>query len=180
MGRIAVKDAVRLWISRRTARPMLHPLHLLVSNDADGRPLVTLAADLGPSPEVSLSHTARAASAVAADKPIGIDIEPEDGSRNLVLGDFATMEEIRKMREVADLPDAAWITRLWCAKEAAAKALGTGLRGRPASFEAVLVDKGGHFVVRCGEPPRHLQVTTDHFDGVVLAVASAAGGRPGM
>ena len=180
MGRIAVKDAVRLWISRRTARPMLHPLHLLVSNDADGRPLVTLAADLGPSPEVSLSHTARAASAVAADKPIGIDIEPEDGSRNLVLGDFATMEEIRKMREVAGLPDAAWITRLWCAKEAAAKALGTGLRGRPASFEAVLVDKGGHFVVRCGEPPRHLQVTTDHFDGVVLAVASAAGGRPGM
>jgi phosphopantetheinyl transferase len=36
-------------------------------------------------------------------------------------------------------PD-AWVARLWTAKEAAAKAAGTGLRGRPEELEAVEID----------------------------------------
>jgi len=170
MGRVAVKDAARLWLARRTGDPMLHPLQVRVDNDAAGRPSVRV--EGATAPAVSLSHTARAASAIAAEGPVGIDVEPEEGGRDLNLEDFATDDEIRRVREVAGADDAGWSTRLWCGKEAAAKALGTGLGGRPKALEAVRVEPDGSLIVRSAGTEATLRVATWCVDGLMLAVAS--------
>jgi phosphopantetheinyl transferase len=81
---------------------------------------------------ISISHKDDVAVAIASDeRAVGIDVEriaPRDDS-------FAelcfTSEELRLVRD--EPRDEGW-TRLWSAKEAAAKAAGTGLAGSPARF----------------------------------------------
>ncbi|WP_067485194.1 type I polyketide synthase [Actinomadura hibisca] len=138
LGRIAVKDAVRHWLWDRGHGP-LFPAELTVSNDAAGRPEVT-----GPFKEpvaVSIAHTPELGVALVrpAGWAAGIDAETvaehgrgfeevalTDGERDLLArlpGDRATA-----------------LTRLWTAKEAVAKAAGTGLRGRPRDFVVTAAD----------------------------------------
>lgn len=45
---------------------------------------------------------------------------------------------------------ALWFTRFWTAKEAVAKARGTGLRGRPAEYRVVAADENRARVVAGG------------------------------
>lgn len=172
LGRIAVKDAARIWLARHTGRPMPHPVQVAVETDEAGRPYIKNPEGFDVVPQVSIAHTGQAAAAVAAEQPVGIDMEPADAAGRLVLEDFATREEIRQVEQILGTrADAAWATRLWCGKEAAAKALGTGLQGRPKSFEAVRVELDGGLVVEHGRPPRRVDVRTCQQDGTLYAVA---------
>ncbi|GEM_PF-1752493 len=129
MGRIAAKDAVRQWASERHG-VSLSPLDVEVTSDDLGKPEVRL---LGNSPqlslpELSISHGGNLAIAVVAeDAAIGVDIEEQraDGPRRVP--DLAFAEGELAAAERASMPPIA----LWCAKEAAAKALGVGLLGEP-------------------------------------------------
>ncbi|MHB1845443.1 MAG: beta-ketoacyl synthase N-terminal-like domain-containing protein [Deltaproteobacteria bacterium] len=132
-GRIAVKDAVRELLWRQGAGP-LHPVEIQVENDPAGRPWVT-----GPFTQdvrVSLAHIDGAAVALAAvGVDVGIDLErpsprPE-GFKELVL----SPDEQRLLP-----PGDDWTTRAFCAKEAVAKARGSGLRGDPRRFPLEQVD----------------------------------------
>jgi phosphopantetheinyl transferase len=174
MGRAAIKDAVRLWLARRTGETLLHPAQIAVERDESGRPLVRMPEGCA-TPAVSVTHTEALAAAVAADTPVGIDAAVLDPGRSLKLEDFASEDEIRVIESVVDSAgDAGWTTRVWCGKEAVAKAVGTGLRGRPRAFQTVDVEPDGGLVVEHGDPARRFHVRTSLHDGSVFAVVSTA------
>jgi phosphopantetheinyl transferase len=138
-----------------------------------------LAADglevLAELPELSVSHVEGEAVAVAAPpgQPVGIDLEkfarahPQD----LLATGFSEAEQALFANTAAD-QDVS-VLQAWCAKEAAAKCVGTGLRGQPRSFvvSAMDVRQGWAHVVA---PNRiALGVSLGHYEGAVLAVAYA-------
>jgi phosphopantetheinyl transferase len=134
-GRIAAKDAVRHWLWQRGAGP-LFPIEIGIRNDESGRPVVEVsgAGDL----RVSIANKAGMAAAIVAEgQDVGIDLErvaPREASFERASFGAA---------ELALLPDGArdeWVTRFWAAKEAAAKARGTGLEGNPKRFRVRQVD----------------------------------------
>ncbi|MDQ2791739.1 MAG: polyketide synthase dehydratase domain-containing protein [Actinomycetota bacterium] len=153
LGRIAVKDAVRQWLWDAGTGPVF-PIEVTVSNEASGRPRVT-----GPfdePPDVSLAHTGSLAAALVgppgARSGVGIDIE------RIVDRDDHTVAAILTATE-RDLLDnlcssvaerSSWVTRFWAAKEAVAKAAGTGLGGCPHRFAIERVD-GNRLLVAAGE-----------------------------
>lgn len=132
LGRIAAKDAVRGWLAAQ-GQPPRYPVEVRIAADAAGRPHVHLpfAHDL----RVSLAHCDGVACAIVGDGvDVGIDVEtiaPRGEG-------FAAVAFTA--HELALLPDGdardEWITRLWAAKEAAGKALGTGLAGHPKGLQA--------------------------------------------
>ncbi|TQK50417.1 acyl transferase domain-containing protein [Streptomyces sp. SLBN-118] len=131
LGRIAAKDAVRQLLWDAGAGP-LFPVEVQVGNDASGRPRAEgpLAAGL----QLSLAHKDRLAVAYAhPSQAVGIDIEtvtddPEALSRIALTPDERELAAQFAAREGCGRAQA--LTALWCAKEAAAKAEGTGLGGR--------------------------------------------------
>jgi phosphopantetheinyl transferase len=172
-GRIAAKDAARLWLQRRSGGPLLHPLEVGIRTGEHGRPEIRWDPRHGEAPAVSIAHAAGAAAAVASAAPVGLDMEADAAGENLVIEDYATPEEIERLRATgAAATDPLWRIRLWCGKEAAAKAVGTGLQGRPKAFEALALDGGESFLVAQKEPHRMIRVTTSRRDGRLFAVAS--------
>jgi hypothetical protein len=76
ISRVAAKDAVRLWWARRHGTTDLpHPSLFCIAHDAQGRPYLA-SGEGGALPHLSLAHTAAGAVAIAADVPVGIDLEP--------------------------------------------------------------------------------------------------------
>ncbi|MEU6971839.1 beta-ketoacyl synthase N-terminal-like domain-containing protein [Kitasatospora aureofaciens] len=146
LGRIAVKDAVRrlLW-EGSPDRPF--PAEIEVFNDASGRPRVRgLHGRALPDLEVSLAH--RNEIAVALVRPAvhpgvrgpGIDVEEITDRPAETLPVALLPAEIELMAACrAEHGDSrsVWFTRFWAAKEAAAKAEGTGLGGRPRDFTVI-------------------------------------------
>ncbi|MQY08230.1 beta-ketoacyl synthase N-terminal-like domain-containing protein [Actinomadura macrotermitis] len=144
LGRIAAKDAVRHWLWERGHGP-LFPAEVRVGNDEDGRPVVS--GPFAQAPEVSIAHTAAFGVALVRDTgtPAGIDVEAV-ADRGGALEAVALTPAELALAERLDGDRAAVLTRLWTAKEAAAKAAGTGLRGRPRDF-AVTAAGGGRLLV---------------------------------
>jgi phosphopantetheinyl transferase (holo-ACP synthase) len=142
LGRIAAKDAVRRWLWARGARPM-HPVEVHITNDEQGRPVASIPGDVSAATpgasalSVSISHTEWVGAAVVSGSdPIGVDIEPlaPRAPRSNAFVDIALTPGEQDLR-----PDGVgsdqWVALTWTAKEAVAKAVGTGLQGRPRSFE---------------------------------------------
>ncbi|MEU4492066.1 beta-ketoacyl synthase N-terminal-like domain-containing protein [Streptomyces sp. NPDC023998] len=131
LGRIAAKDAVRHLLWDGGAGP-LFPAEVPVGNDDAGRPRAEGPRAAGL--RLSLAHKDRLAVAYAHPRhAVGIDIEtvtedPEALSRIALTADERRLAEQLAAREEFDLAQA--LTALWSAKEAAAKAEGTGLGGR--------------------------------------------------
>ena len=149
LGRVAVKDAVRELLWRRGAGP-LFPAQIRVGNDADGRPWAR-----GPGGEtfrVSLAHTGPVAVALASvDERVGIDIEPVVGRPVDSLAAALTEGETNLVRKAGPAGEAELLTRLWTAKEAAAKAAGSGLGGRPRRFVVTELIETGCTVTADGQ-----------------------------
>ncbi|SDQ87099.1 Phosphopantetheinyl transferase [Streptomyces sp. KS_16] len=165
LGRIAAKDAVRELLWESGAGPVF-PAEVPVGTDPHGRtrPEGPLAAGL----HLSLAHKDHVAVALAHRAgPVGIDIEP-------VTGDPRALEQIVLTPAESRLADglqargatggtgrAYWLTALWCAKEAAAKAAGSGLGGRPLDW-TVTSAPGGALRVDSPDGRHHLV----HVDSV--------------
>ncbi|MEQ8787394.1 MAG: polyketide synthase dehydratase domain-containing protein [Pirellulaceae bacterium] len=139
-GRMAAKDAARqLWFARNGQR--LYPADIAIDHDEHGRPSArNRAADPAEDfPHVSLSHTDGLLAGLASTHPhVGIDVEkiaPREASFEQVAFDA---EERRLLEQFADRDEA--VTRLWCAKEAVAKAVGRGLSEGTHSVVARHVD----------------------------------------
>lgn len=133
LGRIAAKDAVRSLLWARGAGPMF-PVEVTVTNDDQGRPVVAAAGAEGVA--VSIAHTAGIGVALAAaGGEVGIDIElvePRPASFEVTA---LTEGERLRLATASAVDRDRIITRWWAAKEAAAKAAGTGIDGRPRDFE---------------------------------------------
>ncbi|MFI1101710.1 beta-ketoacyl synthase N-terminal-like domain-containing protein [Streptomyces melanogenes] len=162
LGRIAAKDAVRRWLWER-GEGAVFPAEIEIVNEESGRPrAVGVHGRTLPALDLSLAH--RGDLAVAVVRParpgpygsgVGIDIEeiadrtPEThrvalGPRELTL--------LERLVAGSGESEALWFTRFWTAKEAAAKAEGTGFGGRPHAFEVTDAS---------GEAPDSLTVTVD-------------------
>ncbi|MBA3742409.1 4'-phosphopantetheinyl transferase superfamily protein, partial [Sporichthya sp.] len=164
LGRIAAKDAVRdlLWAA---GAGRIYPAEIEVGNEASGAPHVS-----GPGTEglsVSLAHSGPfAAAIVGRGGSVGIDLElVSDAPAEAALLTPAERDLLDTIAPgTSDAAErAVWVTRFWTAKEAVAKAAGTGLGGRPARFVVtrvendrllVVVDGGGRWVTTSsGELP---------------------------
>jgi phosphopantetheinyl transferase (holo-ACP synthase) len=157
LGRIAAKDAVRQWLWDHGEGPVF-PAEIRVRNDESGRPYVTgLHGRTLPALDISLAHRAEAGVAIVRphrpEPGPGIDIEEvverDAQTFAVALGE----DELRLLSArcaATGEPEALWFTRFWAAKEAVAKAEGTGFRGRPRDFtvlEATAGDAGHRLLV---------------------------------
>jgi phosphopantetheinyl transferase/malonyl CoA-acyl carrier protein transacylase len=171
LGRIAMKDALRRWLARQNRGEMPHPAAIALGATAEGKPFFQPIPGVSVIPEVSVTHSEGRAAAVVSPFTVGIDLEPVSRPTARILGDFALPEEIRILDHLAaaEQLDGAWSTRLWCAKEAAGKALGTGLAGRPRDLELVHAEKDGRIRIRHRPSGRELTVVTSRRDGMIVA-----------
>jgi acyl transferase domain-containing protein/phosphopantetheinyl transferase len=183
LGRIAVKDAVRQWLWDEGAGPMF-PIEITVGNDASGRPRV--AGPFADAPEVSLAHTGSLAAALVGhpgcQPGVGIDIERITDRDDRTVVTILTDVERRLLK--ATCPSAvewqSWVTRFWAAKEAVAKAAGTGLGGRPHQFAIQRID-GTRLLVAAGDEAPSRWVQTEVGAGPEpYAVAWTPSEAPGL
>jgi phosphopantetheinyl transferase len=169
-GRVAAKDAVRQWAARSLG---LAPHHasIEIASDEAGRPLVRCREleSRGAAPHVSISHAGGDAVAAADACRVGVDIEHLDARTST---DWARAA-FHELDLAGARGDAETLLNLWCAKEAAAKARGTGLRGDPrawriedysprsrrvrvayggAAAEVTLLREGGAVIAVCRQP----------------------------
>lgn len=143
LGRIAAKDAVRLWLVKEYGGEMLHPASFVIENDAKGRPFVSRIADFTTLPRFSITHTGEMALAVAHRDAVGIDTESIAPRELRFLENIASPEERSFLEGKAGGDWDEWVTRLWCAKEAMGKLMGTGFEGSPGKLRAVYISRDG-------------------------------------
>jgi 4'-phosphopantetheinyl transferase EntD len=145
LGRIAVKDALRLHLGGVSGR-YVSPAGLVVAADAWGRPLARGPAVPGgaTTPAISLAHTDGVALGAASGGAagLGVDVERLDRRR----GDFESAAFHEAERRLLDgAPESERrerALRLFCAKEAAAKAAGRGFMGSPLNLWVEDCDAG--------------------------------------
>jgi phosphopantetheinyl transferase len=164
LGRIAVKDAVRHWLWEHGAGPIF-PAEVGVRREPDGPPSVYgVAGRRLPALDVSLAHSGEVGVAIARPAGTGgcgIDVEEVlDRPAGAMFVALTDAEKALLANLVATTGDseALWFTRFWTAKEATAKAEGTGLGGSPRRFVVtsaepdrieVVVAAGRRRTVRC-------------------------------
>ena len=139
LGRIAAKDAVRFrqWDAGHTD---VYPVELTIRNLPSGQPFVELRPDRGlVDSALSLAHTEEVAVAISgpAGAEVGIDVVEIAPREESTTRYALTESEIAQLGADRDRQFA----RIWAAKEAVGKALGTGLDGSPRRFQ-VSLDQG--------------------------------------
>jgi acyl transferase domain-containing protein/phosphopantetheinyl transferase len=130
-GRIAAKDAVRALLAQ--GGPLgRFPAEVQLTTLPSGQPKVT--APVGVDVRVSIAHKGDVAVAMAAlGRDVGVDVELIE-PRPAGFAEVAfQVNELALIRPSEDRDE--WFTRLWTAKEAVGKLLGTGLDGNPRRFE---------------------------------------------
>lgn len=174
LGRIAAKDAVRRYLAGDSGGEMLHPAAIRIGNDPSGRPHLQAVSGVARLPQLSIAHAERVAVALAGTQSVGIDLEPQARERDLACTDFATPREVAIIDGArAQRPNEAWGARLWCAKEAAAKALGIGLSELLGELEVASLEDQARFRIRHASLGRELDVATAQNDSLVLAYCAA-------
>lgn len=137
-GRIAAKQAIASHLISRGFAD-LAPERVQITNDGYGAPVVAVrsARIATRHLRISIAHAGAVAVALASTSRratgIGIDVEPVEARSPRFEALTLAVEERRLVPAAGDDRD-TWLTRLWAAKEAAAKATGLGLRGRPKDF----------------------------------------------
>ncbi|MFF7985661.1 beta-ketoacyl synthase N-terminal-like domain-containing protein [Streptomyces sp. NPDC007901] len=159
LGRIAAKDAVRQWLWQHGEGPVF-PAELRVRNDASGRPYVVgVHGRALPALDVSLAHRAEAAVAIVRPHTPGpgpgIDLEEVTERDPATLEAALGADELRLLRTLSTGGTGAlWFTRFWAAKEAVAKAEGTGFDGRPRDFAVLEAAPDGSLLLVSGRLER--------------------------
>jgi phosphopantetheinyl transferase len=176
LGRACIKEAVRYWIFKETGT-LLYPSDIVVLHDELGAPHVDgwWNGDVIEAPEVSLSHDSRLslAAVTAPYRPVGVDIEHigRFKSTDLIEGSLAARERALLKGLVGhDLSEK--VLRMWCAKEAAAKYLGIGLKGNPEEFEVSFKDDEWR-LAHVAHDEFLVEVAIDCEDNSIIALASA-------
>jgi phosphopantetheinyl transferase len=144
LGRAAAKDVVRRLLKIRHDVDVF-PADIEIGHDGDGRPWARVPS-LGGSmeyPAVSISHSDGWIVALGgyAGGNLGIDLEPIRPREDSFLRIAFDEPELALLGGLASPERDEWITRLWCAKEAVAKAVGTGLVGGPRAVTVTGIDR---------------------------------------
>ena len=177
MGRLALKEAVRAWVHTNTGE-LLYPSDVIVRHGALGAPCVDgwWCDRLIEAPEVSLSHNDWGCVAAVAEpgQSVGVDAEPLDRVQHPDwLEASLTAAEQASIRSLPESARGEAALRIWCAKEAAAKSLGTGLGGAPERFDVTwCVDNPDCAAVH--HDGRQLGVILARHGSLVLALADTS------
>ena len=172
LGRIAAKDALRQLLWNRGAGPVF-PAEVTVDHDEAGRPVP---GGLARGLHVTLAHKDRIAVAFAhPDAPVGIDVEPVAADPGALIRIALTADEHRLAERLAARDGtglAAAVTTVWCAKEAAAKAEGTGLGGQLVRWQVTEDPAGGLRVLSPAGRAHRVRTTTYEGHEVAWTVPS--------
>ena len=139
-------------------------------------PLGALQVDGLPGLHVSVSHTpGLVVVALAEDVPVGVDVERRDRRRLPPLDAWTTPAERGRLATLTGSRHHDALVALWTAKEAVAKALGTGLR-TPLTGITIL---DGHVVAPDGPGTRwrlaRVAVPATHVASLATAAQAASG-----
>jgi phosphopantetheinyl transferase len=176
LGRIALKEAVRSWIAV-WHEWLLFPADIWIRTDQAGKPFVDgpWLDDLIDVPQVSLAHADGYCIAAVgpADQSIGVDIEVIGRAEMQdVAGTAFTREEKQQIEACPAANRTELALRIWCAKEAAGKSLGSGLSGYPPGISIEPLGTDGSFVASDEAGSKVTGWLSQHGDKV-LALASA-------
>ncbi|MGL4305418.1 MAG: beta-ketoacyl synthase N-terminal-like domain-containing protein [Mycobacteriaceae bacterium] len=165
LGRIAAKDAVRKLLWRMDPED-IYPAELEIHNDNSGKPYVIgIHGREIPELTISIAHRGEIGVGIAHNDPCGIDIEIVTDHPESTYATVLTESEKQHLdawKKDSGEPKELWFARFWTAKEAVAKARGTGLQGRPRSFEVIARPTRDSLLVQIGEdfhPVHHTQVS---------------------
>ncbi|MBW4546920.1 MAG: polyketide synthase dehydratase domain-containing protein [Symplocastrum torsivum CPER-KK1] len=145
LGRIAAKDALRQW-AKQSFNLELSPIDIQILPTHLGKPLVQCSAleSVGSLPDISISHSRGYVVAAVASRPniqLGIDLERLDLTH---VDDWLTSVFTEQELKLLPHSNKATMVGLWCAKEAAAKANGTGLEGVPNQWAITHYSRDSH------------------------------------
>jgi len=131
-GRLAAKAAIK-QIPELTGH-RLSNLDISLLAQPDGRPQVLISTVRNKSLTVSISHSQDISVAVAdaGELKLGIDIEKIREFSEETIKAFMTKTEFSFYRQLSAIDQPAFVTKLWCIKEAILKAQGVGLSLHPA------------------------------------------------
>jgi phosphopantetheinyl transferase len=147
LGRAVAKDAMRRLVEEH-AGVSLAPSEIEIRPDPYRRPEAVgpFAARLGIQPAISISHshgTAVALATLCPGQQVGIDLENLARRRE----DFEAIafrpDERRMLAAMPVESRQEWALRMWCAKEAVAKALGRGFSIGIQAFHIIGAETGG-------------------------------------
>ena len=119
---------------------------IAIGHDGPGRPLVEH--PRGSGLHLSLALRAGVVAVALAHQPVGVDVEAVDDSAHPPIGILHPKESAWLLAQPPESRALAF-ARLWSAKEAYVKALGTGFARAPESF-AVSLSPQGQLTVRDG------------------------------
>jgi acyl transferase domain-containing protein/phosphopantetheinyl transferase len=141
-ARTAAKEALQRLL--RAERGLdLAAAEIEIHAGENGRPIVAgrwLGAEQPP--EVSLAHTdGHAVALAAAGGRVGIDVERLRSRPDGFMEAAFAPAELALLGGLAAPDLEEWALRCWCAKEAVAKALGSGLVGGPREVAVVAIDR---------------------------------------
>jgi acyl transferase domain-containing protein/phosphopantetheinyl transferase len=132
-GRVAGKDAVLNHLRDDLGLIDVYPQEVRIETLPTGAPAIraNVTDSVPEGLHLSISHKGNLAAAIVADRPVGIDIEQvEERDESFLDLVFNAAERVFLEGE----PPGMGVTRGWVAKEAVAKAAGTGLQGRMKAF----------------------------------------------
>jgi acyl transferase domain-containing protein/phosphopantetheinyl transferase (holo-ACP synthase) len=173
-ARTAAKECVAELVRGAYGLELAHA-DIEILPDERGAPVVVCPAldGLGGAPAVSLTHAHGQAVALVAFAPagagVGIDVERLVPRPQGFLEAALTEAERCLLEPLGADAAEEWLLRMWCAREAAGKALGTGLGGGSAaprvsaldvSREALLIDAAGRQLVAWTHREEEMVVAT--------------------
>lgn len=191
MGRVVAKDAVRAFLPNGW---LLHPASVEILSDENGGPYLPGGQMIPawPKPVVSISHSDNLAVAVVADgtkyKRLGVNVGSLQGNQP-ELGLVLCSEAERLLAlEQGTGESQEWTLRIWCAKRAIVKALGSSLAriasdltlcGLDADAESVSFEARGDLLA--GSPGvvyERATAYTVRADELIVAIAARSEDGP--
>ena len=179
-GRIALKRSIRR-VMTTTDRETFSENSIRITQDEHGKPVGELSSRPGLKIDsISLSHSnglaMAAATASGTFEGLGIDLEKVEARSEAWVQDYFTEAEIRAAGEGSR----RWVelTRMWCLKEAALKAIGMGLRFDLRDINVARLDEVGRAKLEFrNEAANHIEKASkgkfearvEEKDGIVIA-----------
>ncbi len=175
IGRTVAKDALRSFVLREFGLGLLSA-DVEIESRANGSPIATgswTKLIQGPVPHVSISHTHGLTIAAVASGDtahgLGVDVERIDRVNDDVANYAFSESDVQLIEGLPEATRQQWRARLWCAREAVAKASGDGLKGNPESIGVRSIDIASGIVeVKIDSGSTHSESRTISVETAVL------------
>jgi len=155
VGRLVAKEIVKEWCLEKY-NLIINLNEIEIDKDDFGKPFISCIKieSLGPLPQISISHSGGTSVAALHKEGKALGIDYEDITKRSI-GSWLKRAFTEQELQLAKNCDETFLLALWTAKEAASKALGTGLQGRwrewliknisPDQKQVIVLHKGNNY-----------------------------------